>query len=598
MLQDPLPDWLNAHAESRTYITTNIQHQDAPELDFGHFIRAQSDAFESRVVESLSEVNNVVQIARNPGDVRRRDFTERTRRAMESGAAIIYQGVLWDPVRRIYGAPDLLIRSDVHIELFPGSIESESSVLPAPSLPSSNYHYLVIDIKYMTLRLLADGRRLGNSPTNRAYKAQLFLYNDMLGKLQGYTPPQTFLLGRGCVWTSKGEEKRETNAFTRLAAIEQDSELSRGVVLREEVNHALAWLMQLREEGSDWDVLPEPSVRALYPYPSRSDVSLYSSDSDAYAHGSDEDLQADWSGQVRSLAQELGELTLLWYVGPPGRERALDAGISRWDDPRLTPEAVGVTGQARGPILAQILAANHDTSEFVLPGRVLEGREVWDAQDEVVFYVDFEYCSDLKDDFSSFPERGGQPLIFMIGCGHLENEEWKFQSFVADRLTEDEELKIIDSWIQHMAEVSSNLSGNQSSYRVFHWSNAEITALESAHNSARQRHGAYANWPQLDWYDLLKNVMEKQPVGVRGALAYGLKEVANAMHSNGLIDTEWRDSRLDGLGAMVGAWHCDDLAIERDCTLIDIPLMKEIAAYNETDCKVMMEIVQYFRSTA
>ena len=45
---------------------------------------------------------------------------------------------------------------------------------------------------------------------------------------------------------------------------------------------------------------------------------------------------------------------------------------------------------------------------------------------------------------------------------------------------------------------------------------------------------------------------------VRGALSFGLKAVANAMHTHGIIETDWADSPVDGLGAMVGAWRCDD----------------------------------------
>ena len=55
------------------------------------------------------------------------------------------------------------------------------------------------------------------------------------------------------------------------------------------------------------------------------------------------------------------------------------------------------------------------------------------------------------------------------------------------------------------------------------------------------------------------------------------------------------DSGLDGLGAMIGAWNCDDQAQESGMRTSGLPLMKEIALYNEIDCKAMMEIVQYLR---
>ena len=89
--------------------------------------------------------------------------------------------------------------------------------------------------------------------------------------------------------------------------------------------------------------------------------------------------------------------------------------------------------------------------------------------------------------------------------------------------------------------------------------------------------------------------MRQEPVVVRGALRFGLKAVANAMHAQGFVETNWANSPVDGLGAMVGAWRCDDEARRSGVTMISLPLMDEIARYNEVDCKVMMEIIRYLR---
>jgi hypothetical protein len=52
------------------------------------------------------------------------------------------------------------------------------------------------------------------------------------------------------------------------------------------------------------------------------------------------------------------------------------------------------------------------------------------------FYVDFETVSDLNDDFTAFPEAGGQPLIFMIGCAQMSaDSQWHHRFFTARSLT-------------------------------------------------------------------------------------------------------------------------------------------------------------------
>ena len=76
----------------------------------------------------------------------------------------------------------------------------------------------------------------------------------------------------------------------------------------------------------------------------------------------------------------------------------------------------------------------------------------------------------------------------------------------------------------------------------------------------------------------------------------GLKTVAKALHARGLIETSWGDSKVDGQGAMVGAWRCDAEAGRKGIRLADTELMEAIQEYNEVDCRVMREILDYLRA--
>ena len=230
----------------------------------------------------------------------------------------------------------------------------------------------------------------------------------------------------------------------------------------------------------------------------------------------------------------------------------------------------------------------------VRPAHVRAAEGEWRAQPSLEFFVDFEYVTDLKDDFSTFPERGGKTIIFMIGCGHMENGAWKFAQFSTDRLDEPSEARAIDAWLAHMRETRARLGGEDEP-RIFHWAPAEEINYETAYNSARKRHPA-KGWPMVNWFDLLRKVVRKEPVVVKGSMGFGLKSVARAFHEHGLTETDWGSSKVDGMGAMVGAWRCDDEAAERGVRLIDTSLMEEIAAYNEVDCKVMQEILHYLRA--
>jgi hypothetical protein len=74
------------------------------------------------------------------------------------------------------------------------------------------------------------------------------------------------------------------------------------------------------------------------------------------------------------------------------------------------------------------------------------------------------------------------------------------------------------------------------------------------------------------------------------------KAFAKALHHHGLIETLWSDGPTDGLGAMVGAWWCEDESHRLGVALGQLQLMHDIAQYNEVDCRVMMETIRYLRA--
>ena len=487
------------------------------------------------------------------------------------------------------------MRSDVLLDLFPDEIAGAEATIMAPDLSADDWHYRVVNAKYMTLGLNADGSELGNSG-NAPHKGELYLLNRMLGRLQGYLPPTSYVLGRGWRRTQRGQTYSGDSALERLGRVPQGGNVARGVPIGVEVGLALEWARRVRTEGADWEILPSPSVAELYPNMTSSgdgDQFVDRSGGEPDGGGGNSESGEQWVGAKKFVASELKELTQLWRVGVSGRAKAHAAGIYRWDDPRVTAEAVGVGGATYGPILDRLLGVNVGGAAEVQPTRVVQERDEWYERPGVEFYVDFEYCSDLDDDFARLPVKGGQPIIFMIGCGHVEDERWRFKSLVTDSLSLSEEARIIDEWIKHMREVRERLDPENSQPRLIHWSPAET----NAYRSARERHGWPSRWPELSWYDFLTRVVRPEPVAVRGALNFGLKSIARAMHRHGLIETEWVDGNpVDGLGAMVGAWRCNADARRLEVKMSDLDLMDHIAEYNEVDCKVMMEIVMYLRS--
>lgn len=574
ILGEPLLDWLDRYGRGRGYTRDHEVPGYDPRTDFARFIQAQAQRFEQAITTHLGTLEALERVGGERGAARDLALAERTVALMQAGTPIIAQGVLRDPEQRAHGVPDLLLRSDMLARLFPGAISVADAEQHAPGL-GTRWHYRVIDVKFTTLHLNRDGD-LGNGGSASAYKAQLHAYNAALGRVQGFEPPYAYLLGRGWQQQRGGDNVRGATSLERLALVPQHGTLARGRRIDAAVAEARAWVRRLRAEGDAWDVAPVPTIPELHPNLAN-------------------DRDGPWHRAKRAIAARLEDPGLLWHVGTAGRHAAIAAGVHRWSDPRLTPALVGLSGR-QAHVLDAVLRVNREADgPPVLPAHVTAAEDEWRAVPPVEFYVDFETVSDLQDDFTRTPERGGQPLIAMIGCGHVEGGVWTFECFIADRLTEHAEGQIIERWLAHMDAVRARLDPGGEPPPVLHWSPAEVSTFESAYNAAVRRH-ADAHWPHVHWFDVHRHVVQAEPVVVRGALAFGLKEIARALHAHGLIKTVWGDGPADGLGAMVGMWWCEQEAAQRGCTLAEVDLMQEVARYNEVDCRTMMEIVHYLRA--
>lgn len=564
-LADTLLDWLALYGRRHGYLPdSELPGYDA-RTDIMRFFFEQGNRFEEAVVAYLVTRCEVERIACGYEDVRSLEHAQRTFEAMCRGVPIIHQGVLRDAEHRTYGAPDLLVRSDVLGELFrnPGVAPC---TMAAPDLPG-DIHYVVVDIKFTTLHFTARGT-LGDSGSYPAYKAQLAIYNEALARLQGYTPAHAYLLGRGWEQTIQRETERGSRCDDRLAPVAVAEH-------RSLVEEACAWVRRVRLEGAAWRPAPEPTVQELRA-----------------------NLKSDgggWSRAVKEIGSQQEDLTRLYQVGVSRRDEKNAEGLMRWTDPRVSAESLGLAGTTYGPRLQAILDINRAAEgPPVTPARVMARREEWWPEPPLEFYVDFETVTDLNDDFSRIPERNGQPLIFMVGCGHQEDGEWQFACFTADLLTEPEEARILDDWLCHMEQVRLRLAPQLERPRVIHWSPAETSFLVSNFNSAAKRHPD-RDWSAPNWFDFLGEVIRAEPVAVRGAFGFGLKAIGKALHNLGLIQTNWKDGPADGLGAMVGAWWCDGEARRRGCRMTELDLMREIVLYNEVDCRVMCDVVGYLR---
>jgi hypothetical protein len=146
---------------------------------------------------------------------------------------------------------------------------------------------------------------------------------------------------------------------------------------------------------------------------------------------------------------------------------------------------------------------------------------------------------------------------------------------------------------------------------LFHWSPAEpsqwLSALErhtgllpfiKRYNEhvVDENENKNENRARPIWFDIL-SLFKSEPIIIKDAFGFGLKEICKAMNRHKLIQTCWNTNSdcTDGASAMLGAYLAYKETKSKTIQVTDIPIMKEIIKYNEMDCKVMGDIIYYLR---
>lgn len=547
----------------------NIQKK--PE-DFLSYILQKGNEFEKAIMTHLNEKypGDVVTVA-DSHEVRDPEKVKRTLELMQLGTPIIYQAVLHNHETKTYGMPDLLIRSDwLNNLIIEDPVPEDEVNITAENL--QKYHYRVVDIKWSTLKLRSDGKHILNADRYPAYKGQLLIYNEALGKLQGYTPPTAYILGRRWSYRSKNFTNTGNTSFERLGHIDF-KHIDAGYF--QKVEQAVQWKRDVKQDGMNWTLIP-PSRKELYP-----NIANYS--------------DMGWRGPKYKLAEELDEITLLWMCGLKNRQKAHSEGVFKWTDERCTAQLLGVMGEVNRPILESILEVNSpDCDSFILPGVITNDFSEWQRKEKLSVFVDFETISEIFEQGSETPEFSGTTRIFMIGVGWILGDNiWNYKCFVADDMSHLAERNIFQKFYEFvMTLIKTHMKRSDGQLNLYHWGSAERTQFNTVNNRNNRR------WTNelFNWVDFL-NVFKDEPIVVKGALKFGLKEIGKAMFKNNLIETTWDENShcTDGNGAMVHAWKCYKIAEEKNINVKEIGLMKEIIKYNETDCKVLYEIISYLK---
>ena len=531
----------------------------SPSSRFNDFIMQMGQQYEANLYERLCEQypDDILEIA--DGTVLEK--LHATLDALKSGIPMIYQPVVVDIENQTFGIPDLLVKSTYLKKLFPKTkLRNIYSNL-------GRFHYVVIDIKWSTIWFRTGKRTLRKHGRINAYKSQLYIYNRALGQMQGFTPDIAYVWGRA--W-----KHQKKSVITRGSGDELLGEVhfeGSDSFVENKVHEALKWIRDVRKHSEEWSLIP-PSRPELYPNMKNK-------------------FDGRWHREKAKLAKKLGEITQLWYCGLKARQQAWDKGITSYYSsseigsfPKLKASDMNIKGR-RGEILDKIIEIQQpDLTVAVSPRYIGNNYMGWqdnsslDSDTVQELYVDFETISSFMLNPDS-PEEA-KDRVFMVGIGYM-GRRWQYRCFTAKSLDDVGEKKLFE-------EVYKYLKGwLGQDILLYHWGQAEQDWLDKMYDRYPEVFSININDYWVDFH----KVVSEEPVVVRGATNFSLKNYTQALHDQGLISCVWASGDCcDGMNAMSMARSCyynGRGATDRRMT--------RIRNYNEVDCRAVYEIVNYLR---
>lgn len=531
LIEDPILDWLNE------YGTQNGFERDGnTKDDFRDFISNKTNVFKKNIINKIQLPFVVID---KQIDLRQRCCI--TLKNIIEGKYVILNPEFFDNENYTYGNCDIIVRSDKINQIFQNNIfdykyQNEGCIY------HTDFHYVIINLHCVKLKLL-NNFTISNTKKNIFIKTKNIFLNNVLSKIQRYKTETIFIIGEE--YQLKEQILSNDNCCCSiLHSNETELELK--------LYNGLKWLKDLHLYGKDWCIYP-PSRKELYP-------NMCNNNNDY-----------NWHNTKKEIAIKLNEITLLWGCGIKQREQLHEKGICHWKDKHLNVTELNLNIN-KTSIIKKMIDVNYlyENNICIYP-RKIKKKQNLDIlhQKEIEFIVDFETIN-MNQDGKYFEG------IFMIGClAVIKQDKTIFKQYTLKELNENDEKYIVNQWLQFMNNIETEYNVKNS--KIFHWGKAE----QNIYNKMKDKYCLNT----INFIDLL-SVFNTEPVIIKDAFSYGLKDIVKSLHKHNIINEIWEDD-MNGKEAMIKAWQSYNGK--------DNSIMKNIEKYNYYDCKVIVDILNVLR---
>ncbi len=548
MFNDPLIDWLTIYKKDEK---TN-------DTKFVNNLLSEGLKFENEIINKISKKHKIVKVC-NKNDYYNYLKIYETKNLINKGENIIYQGMLINSKNKTYGIPDLIIRSDYINKIFNNTLSKEDELI------NNKYYYIIVDIKNSTINLNSNGEYILNSDNLIYYKAQLLIYTMALSEITKTKIDKAFILGKKYIW-KKNKNLNIAESLSRLALIDYKNNDKN---YYDFVKSSLSWLNNLKYNGHKWVLLPKPSINELYPNMKNKHADI-------------------WKKYKLQIAEEINELTLIWNISYKNRLIAHQNNIFDWKDLKCNTTNLEINGK-RALIIDNMLKINRNNTDLIITGDCNISRSTrrhtfskkinynlnnWKyiQDNEFEFYIDYETTFNNNINY-----------IFMIGVGFIENNKWIFKNFYLEVLDDKSQLDLLNNFWIFINEIL--LKHNKIKSRFIHWTKAEPANYKKLFKKY--------NLPIKNFIDLY-DVFINEPIIIKGAFSFGLKDISKALYNLNFISSSWTVDSLCSNG--LDALYWSQMYYESNNKKEKCKIIKDIINYNEIDCKVLYEIILFLRN--
>ncbi len=218
LLEEPLLDYLNLYGDKSKQTKPTFE-----ECDFSTFIMDMGNKWEEYVVNIIVEkckLNNLSYTF-----VERKSGYHQTKNALSNKTDVIFQAQVKDWNNNITGYPDIILKKSAFLKLFKSSFDELNNV--------PDNEYIVIDIKFSTVKSDENSYVIQNSNYIKFIKGQISMYSRMLKSVS----PIGFIISKD------------------ISTIEYPISVNvKDKVLNKECDSAIEWLKLLYEKGKDLDI--------------------------------------------------------------------------------------------------------------------------------------------------------------------------------------------------------------------------------------------------------------------------------------------------------------------------------------------------------